>query len=201
MEFMETSNDTLWNEVLDLLPVGVSIHSKDRKILRSNKKFRELIGEENEGVLRGELCSGILCGENLCENNCLIPEALETMMTVRREIHIKSLNEYYVIVISPLKVDEEIYGVVHVILDETDKKVREHLIRKYGKRLGEILVEQGSVSKDLMEDLLRSKELYTQPIGQILLEKGMITPKQLVNALEEQKEARRLLFHEEEKDD
>ena len=52
------------------------------------------------------------------------------------------------------------------------------------KRIGEILCENDSISQSqLKESLEKQKNCKNQPLGQILLDMGYITPEQLSDAL------------------
>ena len=54
------------------------------------------------------------------------------------------------------------------------------------KRLGEILVQQGKVAPDQMGDMLRIQKETSQPLGEILVETGVLTKEELSRVLAEQ---------------
>jgi type IV pilus assembly protein PilB len=54
------------------------------------------------------------------------------------------------------------------------------------KRLGEILVERGRISPEKLTDVLRRQRETSKPLGQILIQEGVLTEKDLSDALGEQ---------------
>jgi len=57
-----------------------------------------------------------------------------------------------------------------------------------GKQLGEILVERGIITRAQLEETLKEQKLTGQKIGDILVEKGLITQEELNGALAVQRE-------------
>ncbi|MCD6134256.1 MAG: Flp pilus assembly complex ATPase component TadA [Candidatus Omnitrophica bacterium] len=57
-----------------------------------------------------------------------------------------------------------------------------------GKQLGEILVERGIITRTQLEEALKEQKLTGQKIGDILVEKGLITQEELNGALAVQRE-------------
>ena len=57
-----------------------------------------------------------------------------------------------------------------------------------GKQLGEILVERGIITRAQLEEALKEQKLTGQKIGDILVEKGLITQEELNGALAVQRE-------------
>ena len=54
------------------------------------------------------------------------------------------------------------------------------------KKLGEILVQQGRISPEQLAEFLRVKKGTSKPLGQILIEKEILTEEELTYVLGEQ---------------
>ncbi len=58
-----------------------------------------------------------------------------------------------------------------------------------GKKIGEILVDDGIISKEILEETLKeNKKIPAKKIGETLIEKGVVKPKQVSQALRKQVE-------------
>lgn len=93
------------------------------------------------------------------------------------------------------KVSQELGAVGHLAkpfrADDLIQMVRMHLPagqrgRTISARLGEILVAQDLVSKDALLEVLHRQETAKRPIGEILVEMGVLTREQLNRALSDQ---------------
>ena len=54
------------------------------------------------------------------------------------------------------------------------------------KKLGEILVRQGRITPDELVELLRLQKEVSKPLGQLLVDKKILTHQELTNVLGEQ---------------
>ena len=57
-----------------------------------------------------------------------------------------------------------------------------------GKQLGEILIERGIITKEQLAEVLKEQKLTGQKLGDILIEKGLVTQEELNGALAVQRE-------------
>lgn len=79
-------------------------------------------------------------------------------------------------------------GDVLVDLGYLTKRQLREIARKYNLRVpvGQILIENGLISEQQLEQALQEQQLRPQPLGEILIAKGWITEEQLAQALSRQ---------------
>lgn|GEM_PF-1808409 len=66
---------------------------------------------------------------------------------------------------------------------QTQKK---QILQQVRHRLGDILIAQKVITSDVLTDALRQQALDPRPLGQILVSKGVCTPEQVIQAIEQQ---------------
>jgi transcriptional regulator with PAS, ATPase and Fis domain len=169
------SNQYYFEAAFEVLTDHVSIIGADRNILKVNKQICKDYGK-SDGAIRGHKCYKTFFDSSKPCEGCPLEKVKRTKKTITTEI-----GKDYLLTLSPVfnGVPEPI-GYVHILKD-----LREIEENKRKIRIGEILVNDGKITLDELQDALKIRE---KKIGEILVERGKIKNAELLTTLNKQKE-------------
>ena len=114
-----------WRITFDSIKDFVSIHDKDRKILRVNTAFAENFGLSPKEVI-GKYCYNIIHGGKDSCTSCPFKKTLKTKKSAWAEFYEPHLGIHMHVSTSPIfNSDGEITGVVHIARDISERKQME----------------------------------------------------------------------------
>lgn len=93
---------------------------------------------------------------------------------------------FWDIILTTTKTKNEIMDVFIFVEDDSEIKISvidsENIEQDHYKRLGEILLEKGDITKEALEELISKKK----KLGEMMVEEGLVAPEAVKSALEEQ---------------
>jgi len=141
-----------WKTTFDAIPLLVSMHDSDYRIMRMNKAFASLLKLRPEEVV-GRKCYEVVHGAKEPWKDCPYAQAMERKESVREEVFEPRLGRHLAVYASPvLDKDNEVTGVVHIIEDITERKKAEMDLKKKMHEL-EIFYRSSVEREDKMLEL------------------------------------------------
>jgi PAS domain S-box-containing protein len=114
-----------WKETFDSLPEGVSIHSEDFNILRSNKALWEILGKNKDETLNHK-CFEIFHGMKKPRDECILAKAKKSGHKETLEYFEPTLNRWLLLVCTPIKEESgQMKRYIHIVQDVTENKKTE----------------------------------------------------------------------------
>lgn len=119
-----------WEMTFDSMSDGVSIHSPDFTILNINKSLSDILGKKRDELI-GKKCFEIFHGKDNPIAGCPLEKTKVSRRKEYADIFEPALNAWLSVSTAPvLNEDGELYYVVHVVRDITEKKRAEETIIK-----------------------------------------------------------------------
>jgi PAS domain S-box-containing protein len=114
-----------WKETFDALPDGVSIHSENFDILRSNKALWDILGKTKDQILTHK-CYEIFHNKNMPINGCVLNQSKKSGRQESIEYFEPTLDRWIMIACAPIRdQDGRISKYIHIIQDITERKKAE----------------------------------------------------------------------------
>jgi len=114
-----------WQETFDAMPVLISIHDRDFKIVKVNKAFAEAFGMTPEQLI-GKPCYQIFHKTDAPIANCPHEHTLRTGHPITTEVFEPGMGAYLDVSTAPIiDADGEISGSVHIARNITERKQAE----------------------------------------------------------------------------
>ncbi len=107
---------TYWETAFDSLPDLISLHTKDHKIIKTNKAFRDFIGK-NEGEIIGKCYEEIFGRTEVCDGCPLIRTVINEKTHTREDV---IDGRYYLITTAPIYDNGDFVGIIHSVKDVTE---------------------------------------------------------------------------------
>ncbi|MBI4774164.1 MAG: response regulator [Deltaproteobacteria bacterium] len=117
-----------WRATFDAVRDGVALLDVDRKILRCNNAFREIVGKPLDDII-GQAVHRVVHGFDQPPTQC---PALRASRSLRRETWQIPVNDRWLdLVADPiLGEDGRLTGIVHIVADITERKQAEEALRE-----------------------------------------------------------------------
>ncbi len=129
-----------WETAFDALPDLISLHTKDFKIIKTNKALRDFIGKSDGQII--EPCYRELFGLVTPCAECPLIRTVADEGVHTREDYIN--GKYVIITTAPIYDDNEFIGIIHSIKDISEQKNAERRITNISNRM-KALLEVGQV--------------------------------------------------------
>jgi type IV pilus assembly protein PilB len=175
-------------------------------ILRGHPDLRKKIGEmivEHEIIDSGQVKkiektkkSSSTLGQSLVENGLLDKEVMDDLLEKQSEalsigelaVRLKMLREIDLVRALSYKKSQRTIGEILCSIGAIRPEDLSMALKKHNKRklIGEILISQGMIEETVFKAALKEQSGSKQKIGAFLIEKGLITPDKLYNALSRQ---------------
>lgn len=121
-------NSEQWQATFDCMSEGLSYHDLEYNVVGSNAAFQNLACGR---VVHGEKCYRAVHGTNGPHDNCPMRRTLDSGKTEQSEIYEPLLDKYLLVRTDPVRdTNGNIFRIVHVVEDITDRKKAEANIRR-----------------------------------------------------------------------
>lgn len=114
-----------WENTFDVVPDLITILDSDWKIIRANKAMADRLGVDVRD-LPGKNCFNLLHRENKPLKSCPHYRTIKDKKIHITEEYNDILKGYFITSTSPLVMDNEIVGTVHVMREITERRIFEH---------------------------------------------------------------------------
>ena len=117
-----------WHTTFNAINDAVFLLDNDGKILRHNQAFEALTGKTGE-IIDGRYCYEFMHGTLFPIDNC--PNVRAQVSRQRESLELKVNDHWFIATVDPILSDDgEISGAVHLIIDITQRKESEEVLRE-----------------------------------------------------------------------
>jgi two-component system NtrC family sensor kinase len=115
----------LWESTFNAIRDGMSVHTRDLRVIQANEALSRLLGIPKEQILNNQCCA-LMLGRDVPLPNCADVRATSQVPCPATEVIERPNGQILRVTVDPL-VDEEgrVYGTVHVVSDITEQVLLE----------------------------------------------------------------------------
>ncbi|WP_051305809.1 GAF domain-containing protein [Desulfogranum mediterraneum] len=124
-----------WEKTFDAVNAAIWILDKEQRIVRSNRAAEEIFDHPCSQMI-GQRCHVVAHGTTECTEHCPV---LQAKKSLRREmVELETDESWFEVVADPiLGKDREFLGVVHIVTDITERKLKEQEREQLRERLSQ----------------------------------------------------------------
>lgn len=159
----------VFEKLLDNLPIGAMIRSRDRHVLYMNEMAKTVVGTRN---IQGRKCDELIRTEDCINGRCAADRCLQTARVETSETTARPESGEYEIAYSAVPMvsrSGEVKGVFEVIVDQSAIKTAQKTMLQVAEEAGVISDRVASAAEELsaqVEQVTRGAEVQQERVGE-----------------------------------